>query len=442
MTSLSVADWLKDTLESLRRDARAAWNSQSRVERTVTIFLCVMILGGLILRVQGVGTPVSYTFDEEPFVRNAHNYAVGLPDNNDHPPLGKLLIGLGMVLFGFNSLGWRFVPLCFGLQTVVLAYWLGRTVFSNSRAGWMAAAFVASDGFFISYSRSGLLDGMMVCCALWGVLAAVTARSWRGVLASAVLIGLSMSIKWSGVFAVVPAAVALVTMRRVPVLSIGWLAAAPAIHMLVWMGALWLTGQKSDPVSTWDVMVGLYRHHLDLGHYHNELSSSWWGWPILRKPVVVKLSQTGLQSRYSSSVGNLVFWCAVTVTMVALPISALVISGQTRLKRYWPAWLGQKTTRGALLMVLGWFSFIAPWIATSSTRGKYTFSHYYLPCYAFGLIMLAGFAAALERKHAKWVVNFIGVALVVSIYYAPVWGEFAMSTAAANHRLFLVAWRP
>jgi len=442
MKSLSIVDWYRDTLESVKRDARNSWNSQSTAERVTTIFLATMIVGGLILRIQGVGSPASFTFDEEPFVRNAHNYAVGLPDTNDHPPLGKIFMGLGMALFGFNSLGWRFIPLCFGLQTVVLAYWIGRTVFGDRRAGWMAAAFIAADGFFISYSRSGLLDGMMVCLALWGVLVAVVSQSWRGVLASAVLIGLSTSIKWSGIVAVIPAGTALLMYRRVPLHAILWLGLAPVVHLLVWMGALWMTGQKSDPVSTWNVIVGLYKHHLDLGHYKNELSSSWWGWPILRKPVVVKLSDAGLLHRYSSSMGNLLFWCTVTLSTLALPISALVIALRTRLKRYWFTYFGPQVTKAALLMTLGWFTFIAPWIATSSTRGKYTFSHYYLPCYAFGLIMLAGFGSYIERKRPRWIVEFIGVALVVSIYYAPVWGEFAMSSAAANHRFFIPAWRP
>jgi dolichyl-phosphate-mannose-protein mannosyltransferase len=442
MNSLSIVDWCKDTVESIKRDARESWQAQSTVERITTVLLATMIIGGVILRVQGVASPPSFTFDEEPFVRNAHNYALGLADTNDHPPFGKLLIAVGMTLFGFNSLGWRFLPLCFGVQTVVLAYWLGRTVFADRRAGWMAAAFVAADGFFIAYSRSGLLDGMMVSLALWGVLAAVVAQSWRGVLASAVLIGLSMSIKWSGAFAAIPAGVALLMHRRVSIGTILVLGAAPLVHFLVWMGALRLTGQKSDPLATWNVMVGLYRHHLDLGHYKNDLSSSWWGWPILWKPVVVKLSDVGLEKRYSSSVGNLVFWSSVTLSMLALPISAAYFALRTRLKKYWLDFFGRPLTRSALLMVLGWFSFIAPWIATSSTRGKYTFSHYYLPCYAFGLVMLAGFAAYLERKRPAWVVDFVGIALLVSIYYAPVWGEFAMTTAAANHRLFIVSWRP
>jgi dolichyl-phosphate-mannose--protein O-mannosyl transferase len=208
------------------------------------------------------------------------------------------------------------------------------------------------------------------------------------------------------------------------------------------MGALRLTGKPSDPISTWKVIIGLYKHHLDLGHYKNELTSPWYGWPILMHPIVVKLSTSGLKSRYSSSIGNLLFWSTTTLLVVVFPITTLVIAIRTRFKRYWLSFLGMHTTRGALLMLIGWFSFMAPWLATRGTRGNYTFSHYYLPCYAFLLVMLAGFAAHLEKKHAKLIAGYIGLALAVSIFYAPVWGEFALSTAAANHRLWFVTWRP
>ncbi len=442
MISLSIRDWLTSVVQDFKRWARTSWHEQSKVERVITVFLGVMIVGGLIVRVQGVASPASYTFDEEPFVRNAHNYALGLADTNDHPPFGKMLIGLGMTIFGFNSLGWRFIPLCFGLQTVVLSYWLGRTIFRDTRAGWMAAAFIAADGFFISYSRSGLLDGMMVSFVLWSLVVAVCAQSWRGVVASAILIGLATSIKWSGIFAGLPAAVAILMMRRVDPRMVLWLGLAPLVHFLVWAGALGMTGKANDYQATWTVMRDLYRHHLDLGHYKNELSSSWWGWPILRKPVVVKLSDAGALKRYSSSVGNLVFWCTVTISAVAVPLLSLYLLARTKLKRFWLEFLGPQVTKAALVMLLGWYSFIVPWIATGSTRGKYTFSHYYLPCYGFGLIMLAGVAAYLERKRPRWIVNFIGLALIVSIYYVPVWGEFPMTTKAANHRLFIGSWRP
>jgi dolichyl-phosphate-mannose-protein mannosyltransferase len=423
-------------------EIRLAWLTMSLSERWVTGFLLVMIVGGAILRIQGLAWPTWFTFDEEPFVKNAQNYALAIADNNDHPPLGKLLISVGMLLFGYNSLGWRFIPLLFGLQSVCLAYWLARGAFHDKRAGLMAAAFVAADGFFISYSRSGLLDGMMISFMLWGMVAALGARTWKGVIAAGILIGFSTSVKWSGAMTAIPAAVGILLMRRVSIFSILWLGIIPIVHILIWMGALHITGKPSDPVSTWKVIHDLYKHHLDLGHYKNDLSSPWYGWPILMHPIVIKLSTSGLRSRYSSSVGNLLLWTSTTLLVVAIPITTVVVLIRSRFRRYWTELMGSHTTRGILIMLLGWFSFMAPWLATRGTRGNYTFSHYYLPCYAFLLVMLAGMAAHLERKYPRLIMGYIGFALAISLFYAPVWGEFAMTTTAANLRLWFPKWRP
>ena len=440
--TLPSTQQIKEALVGRLAQARQTWVAMTALERFVTVCLSIMIVGGVVIRIQGLPWPTWFTFDEEPFVKNAHSYALGIPDNNDHPPFGKLLISVGMLIFGYNSLGWRFGPLLFGLQTVLLGYWLGRLLFGNKRAGVMAAAFIAADGFFISYSRSGLLDGTMISFMMWGMVAAIGARTWRGVIAAGVLIGLSTSIKWSGAMTAIPAAVGLLMMRRVSIFSILWLGIIPIVHTLVWMGALRLTNKPSDPMATWKVIIDLYKHHLDLGHYKNDLSSPWYGWPILMHPVVIKMSTSGLRSRYSTSVGNLVLWATSTLLVVAFPIATAVTAVRTRFRRYWLNLLGNNTTRGVLVMLVGWFAFMAPWLATRSTRGNYTFSHYYLPCYAFLLVMIAGMAAHLERKHGKVIAGYVGLALAMSLFFAPVWGEFAISTAAANHRLWFHAWRP
>jgi dolichyl-phosphate-mannose--protein O-mannosyl transferase len=433
-----IGDSVRDHYARLRQ----AWAAMPAAERWVTVFLATMIVGGVVIRIQAVPWPNWFTFDEEPFVKNAHSYALSIADNNDHPPFGKMLIAVGMLIFGYNSLGWRFIPLLFGLQTICLAYWLGRALFNDKRAGWMAAAFVAADGFFISYSRSGLLDGMMISFMLWGMVAALGARTWKGVLAAGILIGFSTSVKWSGAMTVIPAAVAILMLRRVSIFSILWLGVVPIVHTLIWMGALRLTGKPSDPVSTWKVIIGLYKHHLDLGHYKNDLTSPWYGWPILMHPVVIKASTSGLRSRYASSVGNLLLWFTSTLFVVSFPIITLLIVIRSRFRRYWSQLLEAQTTRGVMLMLVGWFAFMAPWLATRGTRGNYTFHHYYLPCYAFLLVMLGGIAAHLEKKHAKLVMGYIGVALAISLFYAPVWGEVSLSTAAASYRLWFPTWRP
>jgi dolichyl-phosphate-mannose-protein mannosyltransferase len=420
---------------------RQAWAAMTFTERLVTLCLFILVVGGVVIRIQGLPWPTWFTFDEEPFVKNAHTYPMGVADANDHPPFGKLLISVGMLIFGYNSLGWRFVPLLFGLQTVLLAYWLGRLVFGNKRAGLMAAAFVAGDGFFISYSRSGLLDGTMISFMLWGMVAAAAARTWRGVIAAGVLIGLSTSIKWSGAMTAIPAAVVLLMLRRVSIFSVLWLAIIPIVHTLVWMGALTLTGKPNSPVATWKVIIDLYKHHLDLGHYKNDLSTPWYAWPFLIHPIVIKSSNSGLNSRYSSSVGNLILWVTSTFLIFAVPITTIVVAVRTRFRRYWLQAMGANTTRGVLVMLVGWFAFMAPWLATRSTRGNYTFSHYYLPCYAYLLVMIAGMAARLEQRHGKWVAGYIGLAFAMSLYFAPVWGELAVSSAGLHHRLWFRAWR-
>ena len=436
-----AAPSLKERLRHAFARMRQAWLAMSTAERMVSVFIGIMIVGGAILRMRDPAWPGWFTFDEEPFVKNAQNYALAIADRNDHPPLGKMLMAVGLLLFGYNSLGWRFVPLVFGLQSVFLAYWLGRLLFGNKRAGWMAAAFIAADGFFISYSRSGLLDGMMISFMLWGMVAALGARTWRGVVAAGVLIGLSTSVKWTGVMTAIPAAFGLLMLRRVSVLSVLWLAVVPIVHTVVWMTALRLTGKPSDPVTTWKVIIGLYKHHLDLGHYKHALASPWYGWPILMHPLVIKMSTTGFRSRYSSSVGNLVLWATTDLLLVAVPVVTLAIAIRTRLRRYWLAILDAPTMRGVLLMLIGWFSFMAPWLATRSTRGNYTFSHYYLPCYAFLLVMLAGLASHLERKYPKVITTYLGLALAMAIFFAPVWGELPLSPAAVNMRLWFTPWR-
>ncbi|MGE5788856.1 MAG: phospholipid carrier-dependent glycosyltransferase, partial [Myxococcales bacterium] len=124
MTTTTANTGIPGIVQNYRDALHRSWSKMSVEGRIITVCLALMIVGGVLLRIQSLGYPTWFTFDEEGFVKNAHNYGLRVPDNNDHPPLGKLLIAVGMMLFGYNSLGWRFVPLVFGIQTVVLTFWL------------------------------------------------------------------------------------------------------------------------------------------------------------------------------------------------------------------------------------------------------------------------------------------------------------------------------
>ncbi|MFW5740510.1 MAG: phospholipid carrier-dependent glycosyltransferase, partial [Myxococcota bacterium] len=122
-----------------------------------------------LLRTGGY-SPAHLTFDEHHFVPNAQNYLAGKADTNDHPPLGKLLIASAIALFGDTAAIWRLPALLAGLLSIFLAYRLAARLFRDERAGWFAAVFVAVDGFFISYARTALLDGVLAMFMLASAL--------------------------------------------------------------------------------------------------------------------------------------------------------------------------------------------------------------------------------------------------------------------------------
>ena len=445
MTWLAVFANLARAARSVGQRAKAGWSSSSPVERATTVLLGIMIVGGVVLRIRAVWFPTTFTFDEPFFVPNAHNYLLGMKDTNDHPPLFKILMSVGILLFGYNSAGWRFPALCFGILSVVLAYWLGKAYFRTARAGLMAAAFVAADGFFISYSRVGLMDGILTSLLLWTMLAAISARTWRGVLVTACLVGIAASVKWSGIFVVVPAVVTMLVRGRVRFWSLLTFAVVPVVQTAVWLLALRLSGEPTKLASLWQLVSGLVRHHVDMNLSSNPLNSSWYAWLIFYRPVIIKNTTHGVFSYYSSTVGNPVSWIAFDLfllwSLVQLIARAFAGGGgiRARLARMKEFLVGKPIGKPILLTLLGWAALLAPWTVL---RNKFSFTHYYLPSYGFALLTLAGLLAYFERKRPRTVLVFVGLALLVAIFFAPVWGEFAMKNYAVNRRLLPPTWRP
>jgi dolichyl-phosphate-mannose--protein O-mannosyl transferase len=415
------------------------WDSPARVAFVTHLILILLIIAGALLRLRGIGDPDYFLFDEELFAKNVHHYLLGLADNNDHPPLGKLLHTPGVLLFGYNAEGWRFMSLVFGLQSIVLAYYLAKTLFSDARAGLFAAALVAGDGFFIAYSRTGLIDGILTCLILWTLLAAVTARTVWGIAMSAILLGLAMSVKWSAVTAFVPAAVVILVFRRVPWWTVFIFALTPMVHLLVWMGGLFLTHQPWEPKALLALMVKLYRHHLDMAKHSNPLASPWYTWPLFIHPIVVKLSTYGWSSRYASSIPNLVGGYLSTALVVALPLTAGVAQVWKRAKTTSRIIFPNELYKPATVLLAGWLALIFPWIVA---RGQYVFFYHYLPSYGFAVVLLAGVLAVWERRHPRWILGFAILFLAFFVFFAPVWGEFGTTTVKANWRLLFQSWRP
>jgi dolichyl-phosphate-mannose-protein mannosyltransferase len=423
--------------------ARAVWKAAvawgPRMSRPETGFLLVfMVLAGIVLRIQNVGYPFHYNFDENQYVGAAHQFLVGVPDTGEccHPPLSKLLIGVGMVLVGNNPMGWRFAPLVFGLQSIVLVFFIASALFEDRRAGWLAAAFLAADGFYLSYSRAALPDGILACAVLWCMLAAITARGWGGVLACAVMVGAAASIKWVAVLVGLPACFAILILRRAPWYSIVSFAVVPFVHLGIWVIGLRLIGHPSDLMS----VVAEIRHragiHLGFVHSTNPLESPWYSWLVLYHPFVIKSAHLGANVRLACSVGNPLLWIAADACLVALPVIGVALALRPGLRARWLTWFDAGSSRALAILGVSWVSMMLLWF----TKRIVTYWYHYLTSWGFAIMLVAGVASRLDRRYPRGVLLFVLLVLAVSIYFAPVWAELPISVSAANRRLFPL-WR-
>lgn len=221
--------------------------------------LLVTLLAG-VMRFWHLGSPKAVIFDETYYAKDAwalvhRGFEVNWDKNaNDlilqtnghvtipadaayvvHPPVGKYVIGLGELMFGFNPFGWRFMTALLGTLSILMLCRIGRRIFRSTFLGCLAGALMAVDGLAFVMARTSLLDGVLMffVLAAFGCLvidrdrvreklaAALPAdpdgtvrpdahaaqrtrfgwRPWRWL--AGLLLGLAIGTKWNGLYILV-----------------------------------------------------------------------------------------------------------------------------------------------------------------------------------------------------------------------------------------------
>jgi len=269
----------------------------SRLARWAGPVLVVVLAAAL--RLWNLGHPNTLVFDETFYVKDAwtllnNGYESTWPENADalfaagnsnifttdasfvvHPPLGKWLIGLGMIALGpGNAWGWRIATVIVGVLAVVLIMLIAQKLFGSRLLATIAGFLFAIDGHAIVLSRVALLDNFVMFFALLGCGAVLMDRDWHAtrlaawlaarresgdgsaapapswgpalwwrpwLLAAGVAFGLASSVKWSGLYFLAAFGVYLVIVdalarRRAGIpfwLSAAVLKQAPATFLLL-----------------------------------------------------------------------------------------------------------------------------------------------------------------------------------------------------------------
>ncbi len=98
-------------------------------------------------------------FDEIYFPRTAYENIHGMTVyETTHPPLGKLIIALGIQIFGMNPFGWRFMGTLFGVLMVPFMYLFGLKLFQKRSYAFLTAFLMMFDFMRLAQTRLATID--------------------------------------------------------------------------------------------------------------------------------------------------------------------------------------------------------------------------------------------------------------------------------------------
>jgi len=371
-----------------------------RVYRHPIASATIFGLAALALLLTGIAKPTKMYFDEGYFVPEARAFLQGAPNPDPYapplakPPLGKLIMAIGMKAAGDNSFGWRIAGGVCGALTVVAVYLWSYLFLQDASLAVLAAGLALFNNFLFVMSRIATVDVFLLFFLMWSLVAYTAALTldvgaWtRRILfcSSGILVGLGGACKWNaidtlGVFFLVTAALLWVSRRTTADSRSSLTAYADSVRQIglpVLLIGLILAPIVSYNLAFWPLCRIIHRpfrfHELAamnafMWHFNRttvvnpSLISPWYSWPLNFSPMHV----------LSYLIGNPV------ITWGGLVALALC------LRRFW---MSDTLPKGMVLLL-----FASNYLQWAVTPQKGLYYYYYYPC-----VMILGVAIAVAMR--------------------------------------------
>ena len=408
-------------------------------------------------------------FDEIYHPRTAYEHLNNVyPYEVSHPPLGKLIISLGIMLFGMNPLGWRFMGTLFGVLMLPVLYIFLKNLFGKTAVAFCGTCLFAFDFMHLVQTRIATIDTYGVFFILvsyyfmfrW--LSVPAGSKLRKSVLPLFLCGLFWGIGCASKWTVIYAGVGLALLwllglifkgrewntatdesgrpRFAPYLigtfflSILFFVAIPVcIYVASYIPYVTADAAKNGTAPTlmrlleltWDNQVFMLTYHQGV-HTPHPYESYWYQWIFDARPILYyrdwdRVATEGVKSLFASFNNPLVSWAGL------LSFIAVVI--QT---------IRRKCGKG-LFIIIGLLSQFVPWLGI----GRTLFAYHYFPTVlflVFAITYLMDDMVSRRRRHFRLVVyGFTGcTAALYALFYPVLIGLYIPMWYSE----FLLRWLP
>ncbi len=146
------------------------------------------------------------------------------PYETTHPPLGKLILSLGILIFGMNPFGWRIMGTLFGAAMIPAMYLIGKKMFNKRIYGFISAFLMMFDCMHFAQTRIGTIDSyptLFVILTYFFMYDAFIKKSYKigfkqslkPLLLTGIFWGLGSASKWTAVYAAFGIATLFITAK-------------------------------------------------------------------------------------------------------------------------------------------------------------------------------------------------------------------------------------
>lgn len=334
-------------------------------------------------------------FDEIYHARTALEHIENIyPYEITHPPLGKLIIGIGIRIFGMTPFGWRFMGTLFGLLMLPILYDFIKRMSGSTKISVCGTVIFAFDFMHFVQTRIATIDTYAVFFILLMYLFMwrfVSGGRWRHLALSGLFFGLGAASKWTCIYAggglAVIWLVYWISRRRdegfwrdfisnCAFCLVFFVALPAAIYYASYYcygtakgleGGLGMYFTEDYAKIVWDNQIYMWEYHSDLVSTH-PYSSRWYQWLVDARPILYYLEyfDDGTKSAFGAFLNPIFCWGGLFAV-----IGCGVLAAKDRDGR-------------AAFIVIGYLAQFLPWVLIS----RLTFAYHYFPSEVFMALAL------------------------------------------------------
>lgn len=416
-------------------------------------------------------------FDEIYHARTAYEHLHRIePYETTHPPLGKLLIALGIMVFGMNPFGWRIIGALCGAAMIPCMYLFGKKLFGGRFFPFCAALLLTFDFMHFTQSRIATIDVyaaffiLLMYYYFYDYLVSIqtgtgfgerTKESLGSFIRSGLCFGLGTAAKWITLYGVAGLAILflwskgrqihayLKTSRQMkdkplefqkaksflwfnlvyPVLcGVMFFLIIPAIiYLLSYLPFMMVPGPGHGLQAVLTYQSHMFNYHKTLVATH-PFASSWWEWPFIIKPIWF-YGRNNLALGTTSSIVSLgnpaIWWLGV---LFVIPAAILGIC---------------KKDKGMAVVFAALLSLYYPWIFIS----RLTFIYHFFSCVPFLILALVYVGKTLKDGYRVYsartqriICLYLGLVIGLFILFYPVLSGMEVTRAYVDKLRWFRYW--